>query len=290
MGYSAADVRNILVDTWNYLQCTTTPGTPDPSRVDLFALNSYSWCGDATYQSSGYNVLQGYFQNTSVPVFFSEYGCNQVTPRVFTEVETLYGPLMTEDISGGLVYEYTEGTNNYGLVTVNDDGSADLLADYDTLQTRYNALNFTLLESTKPGNTSNSPPTCTSSLIQNSAFSSNFSIPVTPSGATALIASGLSNPNQGKLVAVTQLNVQNVVTASNGQPMTGIKITAIADDESNSPSGVTASNSTSTSTTAMATSAAPAASSSKAAAVGHKEMTASFGGLVAGMVVAVAAL
>jgi hypothetical protein len=92
------------VDTWNYLQCTTTGDTSDPSRVDLFALNSYSWCGDATYTSSTYNVLLADFTNTSVPVFFSEYGCNTPAPRVFTEVPVIYGPLMTPVLSGGMVY------------------------------------------------------------------------------------------------------------------------------------------------------------------------------------------
>jgi hypothetical protein len=72
VGYSAADVRDTLVDTWNYLQCTTTGDASDSTRVDLFALNSYSWCGDSTFQGSSYNTLISDFQNTSVPVFFSE--------------------------------------------------------------------------------------------------------------------------------------------------------------------------------------------------------------------------
>lgn len=42
VGYSAADVREVLVDTWNYLQCSVTGDSSDPSRSDLFALNSYS--------------------------------------------------------------------------------------------------------------------------------------------------------------------------------------------------------------------------------------------------------
>lgn len=282
VGYSAADVRDILVDTWNYLQCTTTPGTDDPSRVDLFALNSYSWCGNATYQTSGYDVLQADFASTSVPVFFSEYGCNEVTPRIFTEVETLYGPLMTEDLSGGLVYEWTEGTNNYGLVTINDDGSVNILDDYDTLQTRYAALNFTLLEGVKAENSSNTPPTCSSSIISSTAFNSNFTIPDIPSGAADLISNGLTNPNQGKLVTVTQTTVQNKVTAANGQVLTGLKITAIADDASNTPSGVTNSSTTTSSSGAAAT-------SSKAAAVGNSELN-KLRGIVVGVLGVVAIL
>jgi hypothetical protein len=99
---------DILVDTSNYLQCTTTGDASDPSRVDLFALNSYSWCGDSSYTTSSYNDLVSDFSNTTVPVFFSEYGCNVPAPRVFTEVPVIYGPLMTPVLSGGVVY----GTSN----------------------------------------------------------------------------------------------------------------------------------------------------------------------------------
>lgn len=43
VGYSAADVRSVLFDTFNYLQCDLGDG--GMSQVDIFALNSYSWCG-----------------------------------------------------------------------------------------------------------------------------------------------------------------------------------------------------------------------------------------------------
>src|SRR3954452_22730696 len=80
VGYSAADVRDFLLDTWNYLQCTTTGDTSDQSRGDLFALNSYSWCGDSSYKTSQYDQIVANFSQTSVPVFFSEYGCNVPAP------------------------------------------------------------------------------------------------------------------------------------------------------------------------------------------------------------------
>src|ERR1700742_4581346 len=73
VGYSAADVRPLLVDTAYYLSCNLENSTE--SRSDFFGLNSYSWCGDATYTSSGYNVLTEDFSNATLPVFFSEYGC-----------------------------------------------------------------------------------------------------------------------------------------------------------------------------------------------------------------------
>ncbi|KAI9744952.1 MAG: hypothetical protein M1818_001879 [Claussenomyces sp. TS43310] len=268
VGYSAADVRGVLVDTWNYLQCTLIQGSTDASRVDTFALNSYSWCGQATYISSTYNVLTADFSTTSVPVFFSEYGCNRVYPRIFTEVEAIYGPEMSASLSGGLVYEYTQGDNNFGLVMVNNSGSAQLLIDYNNLQTQYKALNFSMVEGMPAMNTSNVPPTCSASLITTSGFATNFTIPETPSGAQELISNGISRPNNGRIVSVTNLQVSQTVLESNGAVITGLAIKPVADDESNVPSSSSSSvNPTSSSSLPhSATSAAPAATSSKAAA------------------------
>jgi len=40
--------------------------------LQFFGLNSYSWCGNATFVSSTYNQLVADFANTTIPVFFSE--------------------------------------------------------------------------------------------------------------------------------------------------------------------------------------------------------------------------
>src|SRR5215471_21294556 len=124
VGYSAADVREILSDTWAYLSCEVS-GSPT-SRAEFFGLNSYSWCGDSSYTTSGYDQLVAQFSSTTLPVFFSEYGCNKVVPRIFTEVQALYGPNMTNVMCGGLVYEYSQEVNNYGLVILNDNNTVSL--------------------------------------------------------------------------------------------------------------------------------------------------------------------
>jgi len=90
VGYSAADVSEVLEDTWAYLQCNNSNNGDPNSRSDFFGLNSYSWCGSqSSFTISGYNTLVSMFSNTTIPVFFSEYGCNDPQPRVFDEVLSL---------------------------------------------------------------------------------------------------------------------------------------------------------------------------------------------------------
>ena len=117
---------------------------------------------------------------------------------------------MTPVLSGGLVYEYSEETSDYGLVTINGNGSAQLLPDFDTLQSQFNTLNVTALQGLKAQNTSVEPPTCAASLISSSSFNSNFTIPSVPPGAQDLINNGISPKPSGSIVSVTGTKVTQV--------------------------------------------------------------------------------
>lgn len=99
-------------------------------------VNSYQWCGHNTFKGSGYDTLVEDYSNYSLPVFFTEYGCNEVRPRVWEEVGALYSEDMTGVFSGGLVYEFTEEPNKYGLVEL-DGTSASMMSEYDTLETAF---------------------------------------------------------------------------------------------------------------------------------------------------------
>jgi hypothetical protein len=195
VGYSAADIQSILLDTWNYLQCSTTGDMGDASRIDFFALNSYSWCGNASFQSSGYDILTTAFANSSVPVFLSEYGCNEVQPRAWTEISALYGEKMTEPMSGGVIYEWTQESNDYGLVELAENGDLQLMENFDNLQTQLSLLDFTRLDGLPSRNLPVNPPNCEASIIESSEFPTNFTLPDTPSGALDLIKKGLWNAN-----------------------------------------------------------------------------------------------
>lgn len=243
VGYSAADVRPMLHDTEAYLSCAIS-GEPS-SKIDLFGLNSYSWCGDASFESSGYNVLVDDFKAATIPVFLSEYGCNDVTPRVFSEVPALYGDQMTGVFSGGIVYEYTQEENNYGLVQFNTNNTASLLGDFDNLQKQFGRLDFGKIQSADPNAKALTPPDCSESLITGQAgnFSTNFTIPSRPDGVDDMIKNGVKDPKTGKLVEIKDTQVKETVYDTAGNPITGLALNILADDQSNTPGSATTSGS-----------------------------------------------
>lgn len=163
-------------------------------------------------------------------------------------------------LSGGLVYEYSQEESDYGLVTINGNGSVSLRADFDNLQAQYNKLNITLLESTAAGNTQTTPPQCSTSLITNSGFSQNFTVPDQPSGAAAIISSGISNPNRGKIISTGDLTVKQQIFSSSGKQITGLAVKAVSN--ANTPSGENTSGGTSTSSGSATPSATKKAAAS----------------------------
>ncbi|ODV92172.1 carbohydrate-binding module family 43 protein [Tortispora caseinolytica NRRL Y-17796] len=137
VGYSSNDDSATRIAIADYFNCGS-----DDERVDFYGINMYEWCGDSTFQTSGYEDRTEEFSKYTVPVFFSEYGCNEVTPRKFTEVQALYGPDMTDVWSGGIVYMYFQEVNDYGLVTV-DGSSVSTLADYSYLSEELHSISPT---------------------------------------------------------------------------------------------------------------------------------------------------
>jgi len=131
VGYSAADVAENRWEIMQYLDCGD-----DNARSDFFAFNDYSWCADATFKTSGWDQKVKKYADYPVPIFLSEFGCNEVMPRKWNEIASIYGPDMTAVFSGGLAYEYTMEENNYGLVEIKG-GKVTKLEDFDTLKAQY---------------------------------------------------------------------------------------------------------------------------------------------------------
>ncbi|KAF5714185.1 beta (1-3) glucanosyltransferase [Fusarium mundagurra] len=233
VGYSAADVRDVLWDTWNYLQCADAEDKGDMSRADLFALNSYSWCGpEATFETSSYDDLVAGFNSTSIPIFFSEYGCNKPQPRYWNETQAMYGDEMTPVFSGGVVYEYTEEDNNYGLVKITGD-KLRILGDFNRLKNQFARINWKEVQSKPASKSSPKAPACKASIIEDSGFDNNFTLPTIPDDAQKLVDNGIKNKPRGKIIDISDWNVKLDVSNADGSAMKNLKVIPLKDDESN---------------------------------------------------------
>ncbi|KAK3366170.1 Glucanosyltransferase-domain-containing protein [Lasiosphaeria ovina] len=131
VGYAANDDPDIRAEIAWYFNCGN-----QTEAIDYWGYNIYEWCGQNTFKGSGYSKQVEFFSNYSVPVFFAEYGCNDLPnkaeSRIWQETSALYSSDMTGVISGGIVYMYFQETNNFGLVSVSGS-SASALKNYATL-------------------------------------------------------------------------------------------------------------------------------------------------------------
>lgn len=134
IGYASSDESTTRLASASYFVCTEHDDKDD--RADFYALNMFEWCGYSTYDASGYRDRTVEFSMMPVPVFFSEYGCNVISPRPFTEIEQIYGPAMCRVWSGGIVYELFQGSNHFGLVEENANGRITRTNEFNTVRLR----------------------------------------------------------------------------------------------------------------------------------------------------------
>lgn len=267
VGYSAADVSTLLSSTWNYLNCELSNSTE--SKVDFFGLNDYEWCGDSSYTESGYDNLVTLFgQDTSVPVFFSEYGCNNVSPRTFTNVPILYGDDM-DVLSGGLVFEYSQETNDYGLVTINSSTEVTLSEDYNYLALQYAGLDISSLETVNTTAEAATATSCAAAMVTGGNFTVDWDLPEAPSGAAAVITSGLTSGFlAGSIVTVSTTTMPATVLNYTGSTVTGLSLVQLMCTDANYPGLINDYSSTSVScdyATGTPTGAATSTSTKKSA-------------------------
>jgi hypothetical protein len=110
IGYSNADLASLRPMLQNYLACGNAS-----NAIDFFSLNAYSWCGNSSYQASGYQDLKKNSSSYNIPIFFSETGCNEAPPRTFEDQAVVFGE-MADTWSGSIVYEWIQEANNFGLI------------------------------------------------------------------------------------------------------------------------------------------------------------------------------
>lgn len=233
VGYSAADVVSLRMPTFEYLTCEIADEDID-SSVDFFGLNSYEWCsGVNDWDSSGYKDIKTDFANSSVPVFFSEYGCNKKSPRTFEEVSGGIYDGLIDVLDGGLVYEYSEETSNYGLVDIEDDSSVTLLGDYFNFKSQ--------LEKSNIPNISDSdvvdykPKKCNATSIQqlDKSFSANFTLPKANKDTQYMIDHGVEVAHKGQFVNVDKyLNSYVSGASSSGNATTAEFVVSTGEETS----------------------------------------------------------
>ena len=97
----------------DYLAC----GSDQADAADFYSLNVYEWCGDSSFDGSGYSELVANSSGLQIPIFISETGCRLPKPRLFDDQDAIFGSDMNGTWSGAIIYEWIEETNDYGLIS-----------------------------------------------------------------------------------------------------------------------------------------------------------------------------
>lgn len=201
VGYATSDDAGIRQLVAQYFDC----GDNRDNAIDFWGYNIYSWCGDSSFQESGYDQRTAEFESYNVPVFFAEYGCIEVTPRKFTEVQALYGDQMTPVWSGGIVYMYFQEGNNYGLVEVDDSSnSVSTREDFNALSSQIASISPSSVNGADYNPTNTAPANCPS---VGPTWAASDQLPPTPNrelcqcmyNALTCIPNGVSDENAGEL-------------------------------------------------------------------------------------------
>lgn len=90
VGYAAADVIDLRLDTMNYMIC----GDITATHVDFFGINDYSWCDQSTFTMSGYSRVYDQAGDYPVPIFFSKTDCNNQGGCESNDQKAVLGPQM----------------------------------------------------------------------------------------------------------------------------------------------------------------------------------------------------
>lgn len=118
----------------------------------------------------------------------SEFGCI-TNGRNFQEIATLYSTQMTNVFSGGLVYEYSDEGNGYGLVSISGS-KVTPNGDFTSLEAAYK--NTANPSGSGGATTSSTPSTCPP---QSSEWEvANDDLPAMPSAAETFFKNGAGKP------------------------------------------------------------------------------------------------
>ncbi|PCH33354.1 glycoside hydrolase family 72 protein, partial [Wolfiporia cocos MD-104 SS10] len=139
VGYAAIDGASDWRDPLaNYLSCDPSNTNSGSTAIDIYGVNNYEWCGDAS--ASVYDTINGDFAGYNIPAYFSEFGCVTAPPRLWTEVAALLSSPMTEIWSGGVAFSYfpaASAAGQFGMITLAPNGSVETSSDFTRLAAQY---------------------------------------------------------------------------------------------------------------------------------------------------------
>jgi len=185
VGYAAIDgTPDFIVPLAEFLSCDPSNANSGATSIDLYGLNNYEWCGNSTFEASGYAATTNEFSQYNVVAYFSEFGCITSPPRLWTEVVALFGSDMTPVFSGGLAFSYfpaESAQGQFGMVTISADGSTvTTSADFQRLVTEYNSVT----DINSPAQSAAGPAAYPSCPATSTAFDSSTTLPPTPNDAS----------------------------------------------------------------------------------------------------------
>ncbi|KIJ45700.1 carbohydrate-binding module family 43 protein [Sphaerobolus stellatus SS14] len=153
----------------------------DDTAVDIYGLNNYEWCGDSSFEAA-YAGSDADFANLNIPAYFSEFGCVTSPPRLWTEVQSIFGTDMNDHWSGGIAFSYFPAEGGYGMITLSgaNNQTVNPNDDFTRLKAEYN--NVTFINSPSQSSEGQTQfPACTEPDLVN--FFASPSLPPTPNAA-----------------------------------------------------------------------------------------------------------
>lgn len=138
------------------------------------------WCGESSFEAA-YSNIQGHFAGYNIPAYFSEFGCNVPSPRVWTEVTAIFSEQMSPVWSGGIAFSYfaaESDAGSFGMVTV-DGSTVTTSTDFTNLASQYTGVVGPNTPSQADAG-STSFPACPA---VNSSFLASTTLPPTPNDA-----------------------------------------------------------------------------------------------------------
>ncbi|KAI9513151.1 glycoside hydrolase family 72 protein [Russula earlei] len=183
VGYAAIDGD----DTWivplaSYLACDPSGSNSGNTAIDIYGLNNYEYCGNSTFAAS-YAIKTGDFAGLNIVGYFSEFGCNNPSPRVWNDVSALFSPQAAPVWSGGVAFSYFPAQSDlgqYGIITLSADGSTVTTStDYNNLQIAYSNVKFVDV----PPQTGAPAATYPACPAENSTLIASTTLPPTPNDA-----------------------------------------------------------------------------------------------------------